>query len=130
TIALILLFKFYFKNIKILIPVILSILFGFLFGFSISTLIFKKLHILTFVFSTTLIGIRLDYSLHSFLVGDEKNFIKNLTVSMLTTVFAFLILLFSNMEILKQIAVFTSFGLIGVYLFVVVFLYGKINLTP
>ena len=130
TIALILLFKFYFKNIKILIPVILSILFGFLFGFSISTLIFKKLHILTFVFSTTLIGISLDYSLHSFLVGDEKNFIKNLTVSMLTTVFAFLILLFSNMEILKQIAVFTSFGLIGVYLFVVVFLYGKLNLTP
>ena len=130
TIALILLFKFYFKNIKILIPVILSILFGFLFGFSISTLIFKKLHILTFVFSTTLIGISLDYSLHSFLVGDEKNFIKNLTVSMLTTVFAFLILLFSNMEILKQIAVFTSFGLIGVYLFVVFFLYGKINLTP
>ena len=130
TIALILLFKFYFKNIKILIPVILSILFGFLFGFSISTLIFKKLHILTFVFSTTLIGISLDYSLHSFLVGDEKNFIKNLTVSMLTTVFAFLILLFSNMEILKQIAVFTSFGLIGVYLFVVVFLYGKINLPP
>lgn len=129
TIALILLFKFYFKNIKILIPVILSILFGFLFGFSISTLIFKKLHILTFVFSTTLIGISLDYSLHSFLVGDEKNFIKNLTVSMLTTVFAFLILLFSNMEILKQIAVFTSFGLIGVYLFVVVFLYGKINLS-
>ena len=130
TIALILLFKFYFKNIKILIPVILSILFGFLFGFSISTLIFKKLHILTFVFSTTLIGISLDYSLHSFLVGDEKNFIKNLTVSMLTTVFAFLILLFSIIEILKQIAVFTSFGLIGVYLFVVVFLYGKINLTP
>ena len=130
TIALILLFKFYFKNIKILIPVILSILFGFLFGFSISTLIFKKLHILTFVFSTTLIGISLDYSLHSFLVGDEKKFIKNLTVSMLTTVFAFLILLFSNMEILKQIAVFTSFGLIGVYLFVVVFLYGKINLPP
>lgn len=130
TIALILLFKFYFKNIKILIPVILSILFGFLFGFSISTLIFKKLHILTFVFSTTLIGISLDYSLHSFLVGDEKKFIKNLTVSMLTTVFAFLILLFSNMEVLKQIAVFTSFGLIGVYLFVVVFLYGKINLPP
>ena len=130
TIALILLFKFYFKNIKILIPVILSILFGFLFGFSISTLIFKKLHILTFVFSTTLIGISLDYSLHSFLVGDEKKFIKNLTVSMLTTVFAFLILLFSDMEILKQIAVFTSFGLIGVYLFVVVFLYGKINLPP
>ena len=130
TIALILLFKFYFKNIKILIPVILSILFGFLFGFSISTLIFKKLHILTFVFSTTLIGISLDYSLHSFLVGDEKNFIKNLTASMLTTVFAFLILLFSDMEILKQIAVFTSFGLIGVYLFVVVFLYGKINLPP
>ncbi len=48
-------------------------------------------------------------------------FLKSLTMSMLTTVCAFLVLLFSGVELLKQIAVFTSGGLLCVYLFVVLF---------
>lgn len=122
TLALFLLIKYYFKSVKIIIPIALSIIFGFMFGFTISALIFKKLHILTFVFSTSLIGISLDYSLHYFLTGEEKGFKKNLTASMLTTILAFSTLLFSNMEILKQIAIFTSFGLLGVYFFVLIML--------
>lgn len=120
TLGLILLCRYYFKSIKILIPISLSILYGFLLGYSVSAIIFSRLHILTFVFSTSLIGISLDYSLHYFLTGKEKGFRKNLTASMLTTVLAFMTLTFSNMEILKQIAVFTSFGLLGVYLFVLI----------
>lgn len=122
SIALILLCKFYFKSFKIVLPIILSILFGFMFGYSFSALIFQKLHILTFVFSTSLIGISLDYSLHYFLTGDETGFKKSLTSSMVTTVLAFSALLFSNIEVLRQIAVFTSFGLFGVYLFVLIIL--------
>ena len=122
TLALILLCKFYFKSVKILIPISLSIIFGFLTGFSVCSLIFKKIHILTFVFSTSLIGISLDYSLHYFLTGKEKNFRKSLTSSMITTVLAFMVLLFSNIEVLKQISIFTSFGLFGVWLFVLVLL--------
>lgn len=118
TLLLLILCKFYFHSIKIIFPIALSILFGFLLGYSASTLIFNNLHILTFVFSTSLIGISLDYSLHYFLTSQEKGFKKSLTTSMLTTVLAFSPLLFSNITILKQIAVFTSFGLIGVYLFV------------
>ena len=120
TFALILLCRYYFKSIKIVIPIGFSILYGFLLGYSASALLFHKLHILTFVFSTSLIGISLDYSLHYILTGREAGFKKNLTASMLTTILAFLTLLFSNMEILKQIAVFTSFGLLGVYLFVLI----------
>ncbi len=116
------LIKTVFNSYKIIIPITLSILFGFLCGYTVSALIFHKLHILTFVFSTSLIGISLDYSLHYFLTGDEKNFKKSLTSSMLTTVFAFWALIFSNIEILRQIAIFTSFGLIGVYLFVLLIL--------
>ena len=118
--ALLALCKFYFRSVKIIIPIGLSILFGFLIGFSVSVLIFRQLHILTFVFSTSLIGISLDYSLHYFLTSKEKMFKKSLTNSMITTVLAFLPLLFSNITILKQIAVFTSFGLLGVYLFVLI----------
>ena len=122
TLALFLFTKYYFKSSKIIIPIALSILFGFMIGFSACALIFKKLHILTFVFSTSLIGISLDYSLHYFLTCEEKNFRKNLTASMFTTIIAFSTLLFSNMELLKQIAIFTSFGLLGVYFFVLIML--------
>ncbi len=122
SLAILLLAKLCFKSIKILIPVILSILFGILTGYSVSTFIFEKIHILTFVFSTSLIGVSLDYSLHYFLTGREAGFKKSLTSSMLTTVTAFGILGFSNIEVLRQIAVFTSFGLFGVYLFVLIIL--------
>ena len=125
TLALILLCKFYFKSAKILIHIALSILFGFMTGYAVSALIFPKLHVITFVFSTSLIGISLDYSLHYYLTAKEKGFVKSLTASMLTTVFAFLILLFSDIEVLRQIAVFTSAGLIGVYLYVLIMLQRK-----
>ena len=117
--ALIMLAKIFFRSVKLLVPIGLSILFGFLFGYSISALIFEKLHVLTFVFSTSLIGISLDYSLHYFCEDEDVGFRKSLTSSMLTTVAAFLTLMFSGIEVLRQIAVFTSFGLIGVYLFVI-----------
>ena len=124
--ALTLLCKFYFKSLKILVPITGSIVFGFLFGYSASVLIFKELHILTFVFSTSLIGISLDYSLHYFLSGKEKWFRKDLTASMVTTVIAFFVLLLSDMIVLKQIAIFTAFGLLGVYLFVLNVLNNKL----
>ena len=124
TLGLVLLAKYYFKSIRILIPVASGILFGLTLGYCVSSLVFEKLHILTFVFSTSLIGISLDYSLHYFLTGKEAGFKKSLTTSMLTTVIAFSVLGFSNIEVLRQIAVFTSFGLIGVYLFVLVMLDG------
>ncbi len=126
TLALILLCKFYFKSYKIILPILTSIIFGFLMGLSVSSIIFHKIHILTFVFSTSLIGISLDYSLHYYLNDNNKLFIKSLTNSMLTTVFAFLILNFSGIELLKQIGIFTASGLLGVYFFVV-FILSKNN---
>ena len=118
TLALLFLCYKFFRSIKVLIPISLSILYGFFVGYSISTLFFNSIHILTFVFSTSLIGISLDYSLH-YLFGNKNNeFKKSLTLSMLTTVFTFSMLYFSKIEILQQIAVFTTSGLIGTYLFV------------
>ena len=118
TLVLVFLCKYYFRSVKILIPIALSILFGFLFGYSVSSLVFDKLHVLTFVFSTSLIGISLDYSLHYFFKKDDKVFRNSLTSSMITTVIAFLFLYFSGIEVLRQVGIFTAFGLVGVYLFV------------
>ena len=119
---IILLCRFYFRSFKILLPVAVSIALGILSGYLVTSVFFHSIHILTFVFSTTLIGICVDYSLHFFAHNSDINSIlKSLTISMLTTVCAFLILLFSGIVLLQQIAVFTATGLLSVYLFVVLF---------
>ncbi len=111
----------YFRSLKILLPIMFSLATGMGMGYCVCALLFSSIHILTFVFSTTLIGICVDYSLHYLMESDIKKVIKSLTVSMLTTVSSLLILLFSGIELLKQIAVFTSTGLITVYCLVVLF---------
>lgn len=111
----------YFRSLKILLPILTSLAAGMGIGYCTTSLIFKSIHILTFVFSTTLIGICVDYSLHYLMESDIKKVIKSLTVSMLSTVCALLMLALSGIELLKQIAIFTSAGLITVYLIVVLF---------
>lgn len=117
----ILLCYFYFKSLKLLLPIGISLGLGILSGYIAASIIFKSVHVLTFVFSTTLIGICVDYSLHYFIEKDLSKILKSLTVSMITTVSAFGVLLFSGVELLKQISVFTMTGLFSVYLIVVLF---------
>lgn len=121
TIFLLGIFQFGFKNLKLLIPTIVSLSLGCLMGYCVSGLIFGSLHILTFVFSTTLIGICIDYSLHYFVEKGYKTILKSMLTSLLTTCMAFMVLLFSGVELLKQIAVFTITGLTTVMSFVLLF---------
>ena len=111
---------FYYRDMKVVLPMGLSICFGFLAGYCATKLLFSTFHIITLVFSTTLIGIGIDYSYHYlFNSNHNKQFIKNLTNSMFTTVLSFSLLCFSDFELLKQISVFTSVGLVSIYLFVI-----------
>lgn len=112
---------FYFRNLKLLIPTGISLGLGMLSGFLAASIVFPSIHVLTFVFSTTLIGICIDYSLHYFIEKDLSKIMKSLTVSMITTVSAFAVLLFSGVELLRQISVFTMTGLFSVYSIVVLF---------
>ncbi len=119
---IVLLCKLYFRTFRLLIPIALSLSTGILTGYLLTCALFDSIHILTFVFSTTLIGICVDYSFHFFAHNNNLTSVfKSLTTSMLTTVCAFLILLFSKIILLQQIAVFTATGLFCVYLFVVLF---------
>ena len=113
----------YFGSLSPLIPIGLSIGLGIYAGYCMTTLVFRNIHILTFVFSTTLIGVCVDYSLHYFVALKEgktgteviKDIFKSLTVSLITTVSAFLILLFADFTLLRQISIFTITGLVTVY---------------
>ncbi len=112
----------YFRSLKPLLPILLSIGMGVFSGYCVTALVFRDIHILTFVFSTTLIGICVDYSLHYFVSKCNIDAIrKSLTVGLLTTVSAFVVLLFADFILLRQISVFTITGLVVVYLCVVLF---------
>ena len=123
TIVIIFLTYFYFKNLKLLIPIALSITFGMLTGYSATRLWFNDFQIITMVFSAALIGIGIDYSYHYFFAENiNKLFYKNLTFSLLTSSIPFILLYLSGIELLKQISIYTIFGLFGIY-FVVLLIY-------
>ncbi len=127
TFLIIFLTYFYFKKFKLLIPIVLSIAFGFLAGFAITKSIYLNFHLITFLFGTTLIGIGIDYSYHYIFRDDsDKSFLKNLTMSLLSTVISFSLLYILKIDILSQTATFTIAGLTGIYLFIVI-LYPVIN---
>ena len=113
---------YYFKSLKPLLPVSISIIFGIFSGFLAVNLWFDNFQIISMVFSTTLIGIGIDYSYHYFFKEKtDKTFVKNLTFSLLTTIIPFTLLYFSGIDLLKQVSVFTVSGLITIYLVVLFF---------
>ncbi len=77
--------------------------------------VFPRPHVLTFVFGTSLIGLAVDYVYHARAAGGSRNIRRPLTLAMLTTVCAFIPLLFAPMGVLKQMALFTVTGLLAAW---------------
>ena len=128
TLMIILLSLKIFKNIKPLLPMALSTIFGMLFGYVATKLLFTDFQVITVVFSTTIIGIGIDYSYHYFFINKiNKSFVKNISFSLITTIVPFLLLYITGIELLKQVAIFCIFGLIGIYI-VVMLIYPCFNI--
>ena len=86
---------------------------------SVTWLFFDKIHLVTLAFGSTLLGLAADYSFH-FLAkfratGDSiitRNLLlKGLVVSTLSSIFAYLFLLFSPFPGLQQFSIFVASGL-------------------
>jgi len=118
TLMIIFLTYFYFRRYRLLIPIAMAIIFGMLVGYVATEIWFNGFQIITMVFSTTLIGIGIDYSYHYYFSENNKSFFKNLSFSLVTTIIPFVLLYMTGIELLKQISVFTSAGLIAIYLIV------------
>ncbi len=111
-----------FRKIRTIIPIGISLCVGYLTGIIALFLCFGTPHILVFVFGTTLVGLGIDYSLHTICAGpDNKTTNKNILHSLITTIICFAPLMFSSVELLRQISVFTIIGLIAIYLFIRLF---------
>ena len=102
-----------------LVPVILLSIAG---AWTVSTMVFDRLHILVFVIGSLLSGVAIDYGFYIYmqpsLHPDEsyakklRRLLKPLLASCLTTVIGFSLLLFSELPLIRQIGLFVSAGLL------------------
>ncbi|MBL9187750.1 MAG: MMPL family transporter [Opitutaceae bacterium] len=102
-----------------LVPIILLSIAG---AWTISTLLFERLHILVFVIGSLLSGVAIDYGFYLYMqpslrpdepYGEKlRRLLKPLLASCLTTVIGFSLLLFSDLPLIRQIGVFVSAGLL------------------
>ena len=99
-------------------------------GFVSTLLFFRGIHVLTFVFGTTLIGTCLDYSIHYFVnwkanascdsgAAVRKHILRGISLGFASTEICFLALFFALFPLLKQVSVFLFTGLASAYLSVV-----------
>jgi predicted exporter len=88
---------------------------------------FGEIHVITFIFGTTLIGTCVDYSIHYFVhrkwntalaAGAEirARIIRSITMSFISTAICYIALLFAPFMILRQFAVFSLAGLSSSFL--------------
>jgi predicted exporter len=90
-------------------------------------LVFREIHIITFVFGTTLIGTCIDYSVHFFThwkgnpalengLMIRRHISKSIIMSFISTEICFFVFIFAPFPILKQFAVFSMAGLLSSFL--------------
>lgn len=133
TVALILIFVIFMLIFRSLVPAVvsaLSVAFSCVAGFVSVLLFFRGIHVLTFVFGTTLIGTCLDYSIHFFVnwkgnldcdSGEtvRKHILRGVTLGFVSTEICFAALFFSPFPLLKQVSIFLFTGLAVSWLSVV-----------
>jgi len=130
TISLVFILVLFFLIFRSPIPIIFSVL-DILISLALSTaaifLFFREVHVFTFIFGTTLIGICIDYSIHFFISwrgnstlksGSEirSSISKSLIMCFISSALCFFSILFTPFPIFKQFSVFTIVGLISSYL--------------
>ena len=133
TIALILiliLLCYYFRNIRSLLLILISIGFGCLFSIGIIALINNEISLIAVGISSIIIGIAINYPLH-FLSHTQHvsnpyklitDIVTPLLIGNMTTIGAFLSLLFISSPAMKDMGLLAALLLLGTILFVLLFL--------
>ena len=71
--------------------------------------VFGSIHIFTFVFGTSVIGVSIDYAIHFF--TERHHIFKGLLLGFMTTELSYIALTFADFPLLRQMAVFSLIGL-------------------
>jgi 1-acyl-sn-glycerol-3-phosphate acyltransferase len=130
-VVLILTLMFYFyRNVKSLFFIALSVAFGALFSFGVIVLFKSTVSIIAIGVSSIIFGIAINYPLHFLaylrhtpnIKHTIKVIVNPLLIGNITTVGAFLSLLFISSDAMKDLGLFSSFLLAGTIAFVLIFL--------
>ena len=125
--VVIVLLIFIFRSVRPLLFSVGAILLSVGAAFIATLAVFHKMHVITLVFGTSLIGSCIDYSLHFFThwAGNQKfnsgkeiknHILSGLLMAIISTGICFAILLFAPFAILKQMSLFCLTGLISSFL--------------
>jgi predicted exporter len=139
-IIIIIMFLVVFRSVLPVLASVSAVLVSLLIATAAVLLFFREIHILTFVFGTTLIGIGVDYSIHYFmnwrsnpLLPDgqaiRSHIFRGITMSFLSSEICFVALFLAPFIILKQFAVFLFTGLLSSWLTAMV-IYPRFSLPP
>jgi 1-acyl-sn-glycerol-3-phosphate acyltransferase len=119
-----------FRSTKSLLLMLFSLLFGWLFAIGLISVLRSDVSIIAIGISSIIIGIAVNYPLHIIMNHKHEphipNVIRNivipLTIGNITTVGAFLSLLFINGDAMKDLGLFAALLLAGTICFVLIFL--------
>lgn len=128
--AIVVVFFWIFKSLFPAIISSLAVMLSCGIGFVSVLLFFREIHVLTFVFGTTLIGTCLDYSIHYFInwkynsklqdgISIRNHIFKGVGLGFVSTEICFVFLFLSPFPLLRQVSVFLFTGLATSFLTVI-----------
>lgn len=129
-IFIITLLLYYYRNVRSILLILLSTLMGGLFAIGIISLVKSTVSVIAIGVASIIIGIAINYPIHllsHFKRTDNKeqiikDIVSPLLIGNITTVGAFISLLFISSDAMKDLGLFAALLLIGTILFVLVFL--------
>ena len=112
-----------FRNLRIFYVIFIAT-FGFSVAFAGTLLCLNELNILTILISTSLIGLMFDYILHwlsknegeAIRASSIKNMLKIFLLGLFITLSGYLAFTFSDLRLLKEVALFSAFALVAAFL--------------
>ena len=127
-ILIIIILGYSYRSLKIIIALPMALLFGMIFALGITSFACNEVSLIAIGISSVIIGIAanyplhvLDHKYHGFGTRQTLNDIVNpLTIGNITTVGAFLSLLFISSPAMKNLGIFASMLLVGTILFVMI----------
>lgn len=119
-----------FRRKRAILLIILPVCYGALFAFAFTSLIGVQLSLISIGTGAMVLGLAMSYSIHILTHSMHSDSIEHLiadmaypmTVGSVTTIGAFVGLVFTDSKILQDLGIFASFALVGTLLFCLIFL--------
>lgn len=112
-----------FRGLKPLVAILTVLSASVLCGFTALQLLFSSVHLLSFMFAISIVGIAVDYGFHVLVMRQyqsnvqqvRKEITRPLAIALLSTLLGYSLFISSPIEFLHQVVAFVGFGLIGAF---------------